>query len=239
MRIGLFDSGLGGLNVLNEFLKKYPNNEYIYYGDTLNLPYGNKSKDELLNISKTIISFFEEKKVDIIIIACGTMSSNCFNEIKEMTKIPVIDIITPTIKYLEKKEFNKVLIFGTIKTIESKIFSKNLKNVIEISTPEFVPMIESNNINETIIKKYLKDYQNIDALVLGCTHYPLLIPYFKKYLNNKIEFINMGKILLDTLSLSNNSKYSLSLYFTKIDDLLINNINKIISNDYNIINIKK
>ena len=232
MKIGLFDSGLGGLNVLKELLEIYPNNEYIYYGDTLNLPYGNKSKDELLLIAKDIIKFFEEKQVNLIIIACGTMSSNCFNEIKNMTKIPVIDIISPTIKYLEKFKYKKVLVFGTIKTIESKIFSNNLNNIIEVSTPEFVPMIENNNIDENIIKNYLKDYQDIDALVLGCTHYPLLVPYFKKYLPNNIKFINMGKILLNNLSLDNKSKYSLHLYFTKIDDTLINNINKIIKTNY-------
>lgn len=232
MRIGLFDSGIGGLNVLKEFLKVYPHNEYIYYGDTLNLPYGNKTKAELLNLAKNIINFFEEQKVDIIIIACGTMSSNCYNEIRNMTKITVIDIITPTIKYLKNIHYNKILVFGTIKTIESKVFSKHLKNVIEVSTPEFVPMIESNNVDENIIKKYLNNYQDIEALVLGCTHYPFLISYFKKYLSDKVIYVNMGEILVNEVSINNDSKYSLSLYFTKIDNKLINNINKIIDNNY-------
>ncbi len=233
MKIGLFDSGLGGINVLNELLKTYPNNEYIYYGDTKNLPYGNKTKEELLSFAKEIISFFEKKQVDLIIIACGTMSSNCLKEIKEMTSIKVIDIISPTINYLKEKEYNKILVFGTNRTIESHIFSNKLSNVIEIPTPEFVPMIENNNIDENIIKNYLKDYQNIDYLILGCTHYPLLIPYFNKLLNNT-KIIDMGKVLIKNINLSNNSHNKISLYFTKIDNNLKSNINKIIMMNYSL-----
>ena len=233
MKIGLFDSGLGGLNVLNNSLEVYPNNHYIYYGDTKNLPYGNKTKEELLIIAKDIISFFEEKKVDLIIIACGTMSSNCLKEIKEMTNIKIIDIISPTISYLKKQNYKKALVFGTNRTIDSKIFSNNLNNIIEISTPEFVPMIENNKIDEFIIYNYLKDYQDIDILILGCTHYPLLIPYFNKYLT-KTRIIDMGKVLIKNINLSNNSINKIDLYFTKIDDNLKTNINKIIIMNYTI-----
>lgn len=233
MKIGLFDSGLGGINVLNELLKTYPNNEYIYYGDTQNLPYGNKTKEELLSFAKEIISFFEKKQVDLIIIACGTMSSNCLKEIKEMTNIKIIDIISPTINYLKERKYNKTLVFGTNRTIESHVFSNNLNNIIEVSTPEFVPMIENNNIDEKIIKNYLEYKLDIDYLILGCTHYPLLIPYFNKYLKNT-QIIDMGKILVNYINLSNNSNNKIDLYFTKIDNTLKNNINKIIIMNYNL-----
>ena len=233
MKIGLFDSGLGGLNVLNELLKVYPQNEYIYYGDTKNLPYGNKSKVELLSFAKDIILFFERKQVDLIIIACGTMSSNCLDEIKQMTNIKIMDIISPTINYLKKHDYKKTLVFGTKRTIESKIFSHNLKNIIEISTPEFVPMIENNKIDENIIYNYLKDYQDINYLILGCTHYPLLISYFNKYLINT-KIIDMGIILTQNIILSNDAINKIDLYFTKIDKNLEKNINKIIKMDYQI-----
>ena len=85
MKIGMFDSGIGGLTVLKEFIKKYPNNHYIYYGDTKNLPYGTKEKEELLKLVKPIISFFTKQKVDFIIIACGTISANCFFELKKIS----------------------------------------------------------------------------------------------------------------------------------------------------------
>ena len=106
MKIGMFDSGLGGLTVLKEFIKKYPNNTYIYYGDTKNLPYGTKSKQELIKLVTKIISFFEKKQIDIIIVACGTISSTCLDEIKKMTNIPVYDIISPTIEYLNEIKQN-------------------------------------------------------------------------------------------------------------------------------------
>ena len=82
MRVGMFDSGIGGLTVLNSFLKYHPNNEYIYYGDTLNVPYGTKTKEELFELSTKIIRFLENKNVDIIVIACGTVSSNIYEKLK-------------------------------------------------------------------------------------------------------------------------------------------------------------
>jgi len=228
----MFDSGIGGVNVLKEFIKKYPHNSYYYYGDTLHVPYGDKDLDSLLNLSTNIIRFFERLKVDLIIIACGTISSTCFLKLKKITSIRIIDIITPTLEYLQKENFNKLLLFGTSRTIDSHIFKKNISGIIEIKTPEFVEMIENNQIDSNVIKKYLNKYQNIDALVLGCTHYPLLIKEFKKYLNNKVIIIDMGKILVNSLTISNKGKYNLNLYFTKIDDNLINNINKIIDKNY-------
>lgn len=238
MKIGLFDSGLGGLNVLKELIKKYPHNEYIYFGDTINIPYGEKDKKTLLSLSTKIIKFFEEKKVDLIIIACGTVSSNCFLELKDITNIPIYDIISPTINLLKKIDSNKILLFGTEKTVDSHIFKNNINDIIEVKTKEFVPMIENSNIDSKIIKKYLDNYYNIDYLVLGCTHYPLLISEFRKYLNDNVKIIDMGKVLVDSLNINNNSSYKLSLYFTKIDNTLLNNIKKIINTKYNIYEVK-
>lgn len=232
MKIGLFDSGVGGLNVLKEFINKYPNNTYYYYGDTKNVPYGEKDKDTLLKLSINIVKFFEEKEVDLIIIACGTISSSCYEELKKITNIPIIDIITPVINYLNSIEKDNILVFGTKRTIESHIFKNNLsKNVLEIKTPEFVPMIENFQIDTSIIKNYLtgKEY---DVLVLGCTHYPLLIPEFKKYLKEDTLIVDMGKVLVSNLNLTNDSKLEINLFFTKIDDNLLKNINNIIKHKY-------
>lgn len=239
MKIGLFDSGIGGLNVLKEFIKKYPNNTYYYYGDTKNIPYGDKDKETLLNLSFKIISFFENIKVDLIIIACGTISSNCYKELKKRTSIPIYDIISPVINYLNKNNFLNILILGTKRTIESHLFKENIKtNIHELATPEFVPMIEESKIDSLIIKNYLLKYKNIDCLVLGCTHYPLLIPEFKKYLTKNIKIIDMGKILVNDLNLSNNSKLEINLYFTKLDNNIKNNISNIIKNKYNLYEFK-
>ena len=234
MKIGMFDSGVGGLNVLKEFIKVYPNNQYYYYGDTKNIPYGDKDKETLLKLSINIIKFFIEKNVDLIIIACGTISSTCIKELRSITTIPILDIISPTIQYLKKNPANKILVFGTKRTIENHIFKNNLTNVIEVSTPEFVPMIENNHVDTLIIKSYLKNYIDIDILVLGCTHYPLLINEFKKYLKDETKILDMGKILVNTIPLKNNSVSSIKLYFTKIDKVLEENIKKIIKTSYTI-----
>ena len=232
MKIGMFDSGIGGLNVLKEFINKYPNNHYYYYGDTLNVPYGDKDKETLFELSSKIIKFFETVNVDLIIIACGTVSSTCLNELRQITNIPIFDIISPTINYLKESNLKKVVVFGTNRTINSHVFKNNLDYIKEIATPEFVPMLENNRIDQNVIKNYINDYKDYDAIVLGCTHYPLLVPEFKKYVSDKVNMIDMGKLMVNSIDITNNNTYSLDLYFTKIDDNLKNNLEKIIKSAY-------
>ena len=236
MRVGLFDSGIGGVNVLSELIKKYPHNHYIYFGDTKNLPYGNKSKDELINLSSKIIDFLVSKKVDIIIIACGTVSSNCYYELKQKYNIPIYDIITPTLNFLKKSHYNKIGVIATTRTIESKIFNIEKKDIIMKDTPTFVPIIENNLIKEKkdeIINElnYFKK-EKIEALVLGCTHYPLLSDVIKK--NMDIPLINMGTCLLDVLNLNNKDELKIELYFSKLNDNIRKNIKVILDNNYSI-----
>ena len=230
MKIGVFDSGIGGLNVLSELLKKYPNNQYIYLGDTLNLPYGNKSHDELLELSMNNINFLISKDVDMIIIACGTVSSNCYLELIDKYQIPIYDIITPTINYLKTIK-GRIGVIATNRTIESHIFKIN-DNVLELATPEFVPIIENNVIDDNIdlINEKINELGNINYLVLGCTHYPLIKDVIKKDVN----FIDMGKCLVDTINLTNIGDRKIDLYFTKIDDTLKENIKKIIKDKYEV-----
>ena len=159
MRVGIFDSGIGGLTVLKTLINKYPKNDYIYYGDTLNLPYGSKSIKDLEELSSNDIEFLISKKVDIIIIACGTISSNCLSYLKNKYRIPIYDIINPTINYLNNTKYKNIGIIATERTIDSHIFKNNLnKNVFEIKTPTLVPLIENNNLHNinNIIDNYLK-----------------------------------------------------------------------------------
>ena len=127
MRIGMFDSGVGGLTVLKSFIKYHPNNEYFYYGDTLNVPYGDKTKEELLELSKKIIKYLENKKVDIIIIACGTISSNVYDDLTKITNIPIYSIIKETINYVLDRKYNKTLLIATSATVNSHIFKNNIQ----------------------------------------------------------------------------------------------------------------
>lgn len=231
MKIGVFDSGLGGLTVLKQLVCKYPNCEYIYVGDNKNVPYGSKSKEELFNLSSKIIDFLLSKKVDIIIIACGTISSNVYIDLKQKYNIPMYDIISPTINYLNDSEYNKIGVIATVKTIESNIFNSINKEVVTSSCPLLVPYIEGNiNVNiDEIVEEYLKNMNDIDALVLGCTHYPILENIIKKHTNATL--INMGKVLCDYISIKQNIQ-RIDLYFSHLDEKIINNINKIINFDY-------
>ena len=233
MRIGVFDSGIGGINVLSCLIKKYPNNEYIYFGDTKNLPYGDKSKEKLLKLASDAVEFLLSKKVDLIIIACGTISSNCYTELKEKYNIPIYDIISPTINYLKSINLSKIGVIGTKKTIESNVFKIN-KNILMKATPSLVPIIENNNILENTDKiiNNLSCFKNFDLLVLGCTHYPILKELLETNLNTKT--LDMGEILVNSIKLDNKSKYKCELYFSEISVNLVINIDKIITTKYKI-----
>ena len=228
MRIGLFDSGLGGLTVLKTLLKKYPNNEYVYYGDTLNIPYGDKTKEELIILAKKNVEFLLSKNVDIIIIACGTVSSNCLDILKESYDIPIISILEPTIDYLNRSNYQNILVMATHATINSHIFKNNInKNIYELETPKLVPMIENNNLLdiEEILHEYLDNYlNNIDVLVLGCTHYPIIKDYIKSVVGEHTNILDMS----DLIKIDNNGNRSLEIYFSKIDDKIITNTKNIL-----------
>ena len=233
MRVGVFDSGIGGVNVLSCLVNEYPHNDYVYFGDTKNLPYGNKSKDELYNLSHAAIDFLLTKNVDTIIIACGTVSSNCYNELKEEYNIPIYDIISPTIEYLKQCDYEKIGVIGTIKTIESKVFNISNKEMIEMATPSLVPIIENNLVkeNEDSIINELSCFKNCDILVLGCTHYPLLKEIFNKM---KIKTLDMGEVLANKIPLKDSGHGTCELYFSQIGVNLVHNINKILDNNYQI-----
>lgn len=234
MRIGVFDSGMGGITVLKELIKYHPNQEYIYVGDNKNLPYGEKNKNELLNLSSKIIDFLIEKKVDIIIIACGTVSSNIYKELKEKYKFPILNIIDTTITKIKENSINTLAVLATPATINSHIFKNKLKviNVIEISCGAFVPLIEGN-MDEKFKKLYIEQYLNeiknnsIKNIVLGCTHYPLLEEDIRSYLG-VINVYNMGTILSNSIYLKEGTS-SLDIYFTTNNKELNDKVNKILN----------
>lgn len=229
MRVGLFDSGMGGLTVLKALKNKYPNNEYIYFGDNKNLPYGSKTKEELLKLSMNAINFLLSKKVDIIVIACGTVSSNVYAQLKQIYNIKIYDILTPTIDYINNNSIGKVALMATQATVDSHIFKKY--GVLEIACPLLVPYIE-NKINDDIdiiLSSYL-DNINVDTIILGCTHYPILKDKIVKHTNARL--INMGEVLSERIKLID-SKESVQLYFS--DNIDKDKINKIIDFEYEMV----
>ena len=232
MRVGIFDSGIGGLTVLKELINHYPHNQYFYFGDNTHMPYGSKSKEELKILSQNNIEFLLSKNVDIIIIACGTVSANLGLYLKKKYEIPIYDVISPTIKFLNGSDFKKIGLLATEMTIKSKSFDKVKKEIFQIACPLLVPLIEANDDTTVTLQKYLKKLpKDIDALVLGCTHYPVLTKDIKKTLPT-VNIINMGQILCENLDIINGKETKIRLYFGEVNHQLIENIERIIDKDY-------
>jgi len=151
MRIGLIDSGIGGLTVLKELVRRYPDNEYVYYGDTLNNPYGNKSRDELYLLSSKMINYLINKEVDLIVVACGTICSNVFEKLQEKSSVKLYSVIEPVISYINNYN-EKIGVIATRMTIESGLFNKLC---FKRECPMFVPLIENRKFME--IDKYIDE----------------------------------------------------------------------------------
>lgn len=221
MKIGVFDSGIGGLTILKALTEVSPNNEYIYFGDTLNLPYGDKKVDELKELSNKIIKFLISHNVEAIVIACGTLSSTIYDSVKTNYDVKIYDIINPIIKSIQKTNLKKVLLLGTEKTIQTKLFEEKLSKIgIEVfvkACPKFVPIIE-NKIDEplvTAIGEYLYDFKDlgIEVIIPGCTHYGLISEEISEY--TKIPCLDIGLLIAEEV----NPTYSISdvkIYFSKV-----------------------
>lgn len=208
--IGVFDSGVGGLTVLKEIIKENPKEDIIYLGDTKRFPYGSKSKESIVELTKKGIEFLIKKNVKEIIIACGTATSQALEEVKDKYDIQIMGIIDSTVEYIKNnKDLRKIGIIATTGTIRSKGWQNKINSKIENVTiynkacPLLAPMAEEgwtqNEIAKLTIHEYLKDFSNIDCLILGCTHYPLFKNIIEEELENKVEIINTGEMLAKEL----------------------------------------
>ncbi len=200
--IGIFDSGVGGLTVFKEIKKALPKEDIVYFGDTLRAPYGAKNKEELFKYACQIINFLKTKNVKLIIIACNTVSTNCYNELKNVfPQIPIFEIIgTGVLSALKKVDAKKIGVIATESTVKTKQYEIKIKNafkgveVYERACPFLVPLIERGLLKSPLtfdmVKYYLKDFKNIDTLILGCTHYPFLQNMIEDILGKDIKIIN-------------------------------------------------
>lgn len=210
--IGMFDSGVGGLTVLKEIAKKCPDENIIYLGDTKDFPYGSKSKENIIELTKKGIEFLITKNVKLVIIACGTATSQALEEVQKYYNIPIIGIIEETVNYIKNKEYKKVGVIATAGTIRSKGWKTAIENAIENATvynkacPLLAPMAEEgwtqNEVARLTIKEYLKELKDKDlnCLVLGCTHYPLFKQFIIEELGEKTDIINTGEILSEKIN---------------------------------------
>lgn len=191
-KIGLFDSGLGGLSILKGLIDEMPNEDYLFYEDSINNPYGNKSEEELLDITSNIVNFLLKNDCKIIVIACNTATTSCIKKLREIYKDTIFVGTVPAIKVAYDGHYKNVINLSTPYTQNSKRVNelindfKNEDEVIyNISGENLANLIELNKTEEIrdLLNKVLGEYKDIcDALILGCTHYSLIKNEFKRVL---------------------------------------------------------
>ncbi len=201
--IGVFDSGVGGLSVFSQLVKLLPDENYIYFGDTINLPYGSKTQNELVEITRKIFNFFKSKNVKAVVMACNTTSALTYEILKPNYNFKIYPIVQTVAKEIALQGHNKIGVFATQGTINSHAYKKEIAKyskaeVFEIACPEWVNIVENElqedeksiqnikmNLDEMLVNKP-------DKIILGCTHYPYLLSVLSKF-EDTTKFINPAK----------------------------------------------
>ena len=215
MRIGLFDSGVGGFTVFKKVIELFPNTSFIYLADTARLPYGVKKTYEIRQIAEEISSWFSDQSIDVFLVACNTTNAIALDVIKNKLDVPVFDLIESVSSTIKE---SRVGVLATPSTVKTKAYTNSILKfnpttfVIEQSCPEFVPMIEKENINLNEITDIAIEYlqpllkQNIESLILGCSHYPLITPLLTEMLPSFVKLIDPAEALSTKLKLFMDSK---------------------------------
>ncbi len=213
MKIGIFDSGLGGLIIAKSIFKKLPKYDYIYLGDTKNLPYGSKTQRQIFEYTKNAVDYLFKQNCGLVIVACNTSSALALRKIqqeylpKHYPNRRVLGVVIPT---LETAKGKSIGVLATTATVKSHIYKKELlkidsrAKIYEVPAPKLVEYIEQNALPkaENALKLYLKPLQQkgIEALVFGCTHYPFLKRAAKNILGQKVKIVSQDEIIPGKLS---------------------------------------
>ena len=211
MKVGVFDSGIGGLTVVKSFLEHELFEEIIYFGDTARVPYGIKDKSTIVRYALEAVEFFKDFEIDLIIVACNSVSAYALNEMREHSTCPVIGVveagILATANALKSKTSN-ILVLGTKATINSKAYeiglkNKGFKNIESKATGLFVHLVEEEiyegEVLDATLKHYFKNLKKPDAIILGCTHFPLISKAIKSYFSNDVILIHSGDAIVEYL----------------------------------------
>jgi glutamate racemase len=215
--IGLFDSGVGGLTVAHALHTVLPNEQLVYFGDTAHLPYGDKSRESIVQYSLGIADFLLEQQCKVILIACNSASSNAFEEVRTHVggRAVVMNVIDPVVDQVCREASEafpgagslNIGIIGTKATIDSGTYQEKIRSqapgvqVSSLATPLFVPMIEEgfvfDDISNAIIRAYLSrnELQGIGSLILGCTHYPIIRNQISRFLNFEVNVLDTARIV--------------------------------------------
>ena len=194
-KIGVFDSGIGGLTVLEELKKLLPNEDYLFYADSKNCPYGEKSDKELYDITSNIVDYLIDRECKIIVIACNTATTRCIKYLRDKYKDMTFIGTEPAIKVACDRDYKNILVMATPATIASERTNilvndnkKDYENIYLVPCEGLADAIETKNIEKQveIVSSIYEEYKdsNIDAIVLGCTHYPHIKDLISKYFTN-------------------------------------------------------
>ncbi|CCB80278.1 glutamate racemase [Helicobacter bizzozeronii CIII-1] len=215
MRVGVFDSGVGGLSVLKSVLEARLFAEVIYYGDTARVPYGPKDKATIERFSLEALDFFKPHQIDLLIVACNTVSAWALPAMREQATMPIVGVIEPGVLAITQStpKNASILVLGTKATISSGRYERELKahgytSIKSLATGLFVPLIEEGILQgpllEACMHHYFQDLQNApDVVVLGCTHFPLIISslqdYFTRHFKHPCQFVHSGNAIVQYL----------------------------------------
>lgn len=201
--VGVFDSGVGGLTVAREIMRQIPDERIVYFGDTARVPYGSKSKETITRYSRQIVRFLEKQQVKAIVVACNTASAYALDEIEKEIEIPIIGVVKPGAKVAADTTKNgNIGVIGTEATVESRIYSRYIEEikpsvkVLGKACPLFVPLVEEglwqDPVTDEIAMRYLSELidSNIDTLILGCTHYPLIRSTIGRIVGANVTLVN-------------------------------------------------
>jgi glutamate racemase len=204
--IGVFDSGIGGLTVVKELIHQLPDESIIYFGDTARVPYGPKSPDTVLRYSREITGWLGEQGVKAIVVACNTATAHALPALRRELAIPVVGVVEPGARAaVQASESRSIGVIGTMGTINSGAYERAIRALDPEATittkacPLFVPFVEEGWLDHEATRLVAEEYlspmaqANVDALVLGCTHYPLLKPLIGKVLGRKVRLIDSAE----------------------------------------------
>ncbi|QLE55122.1 glutamate racemase [Nostoc sp. TCL26-01] len=219
--IGVFDSGVGGLTVLRQLYRQLPHESMVYFGDTARLPYGIRSQAEILQFVRDILDWMQHQHVKMVIMACNTSSALALDIVRQEYDIPILGVILPGAK-AAVQQGKRIGVIATPATAKSNAYRQAIQEidpnveVWQVGCPEFVPLIEQNRIQDPYTTEVARGYlepllqQDIDTLVYGCTHYPLLAPVVRSLLPPQVKIIDPAVHVttacaqeLDLLGLSN------------------------------------
>ncbi len=201
--IGVFDSGVGGLTVAREIMRQLPNERIVYFGDTARVPYGSKSKETVMKYSRQIVNFLMTQQVKAIVVACNTASAYALDELEHEVDIPIIGVVRPGAKAaMEATKNGKIGVIATEATINSGIYNRYIEKndrsvkIIGKACPLFVPLVEEglweDPVTDEIARRYLTELidSDIDTLILGCTHYPMIRSTVGRIMGKQVTLVN-------------------------------------------------